>query len=274
MPKKKLTKPKQEKTKKPYSKPRVTTLQGEDVSHWITDLKLRERGYEKLLSDPPEIVRRRLALLEKRTKEYLGRNVRIFVKFVTQQELDIIAKLMAAGIPTEVPFDFKLVTANGRERGPMAFLDAGITLKKHIDDIVDRSGNKSWMFREEVMAEVLISLSDIIGKMHAQGVEHGHATLSNALIHNGKICVTDFSMAEQKHVNWNSAESIYNSFLRDYATIIFRPRRNFYLSESLFNLIISHYPTSKEIKREVLSKIMHANSNYRYYGIHPYRGPC
>ena len=107
--------PQKLKQKKPYVAPKCVELKGEDVSIWQRDQLRMAQALDRMEIDPPEMVRRIRALLEKRTKKYLGQNVTIFVKNVTQEELDIIARLRKAGILTEMPFDFKLKTPPAAE---------------------------------------------------------------------------------------------------------------------------------------------------------------
>ncbi|MDD4983384.1 MAG: lipopolysaccharide kinase InaA family protein [Candidatus ainarchaeum sp.] len=253
-------------TKKQYVAPKCIELRGKDVSIWQTKER-RDMVQWKLETDPPDIARRRLALLAKGTKKCLGqKNVTIFVKNVTQKELDIIDKLRKAGIFTEMPFDFKLKTAGGRERGPMGFLNAGESFAK----ATIRANNAK-------LRAMFMPVADIIGQMHALGVEHGHVTTSNVHIHNGRLCLVDFSIAEQHLVDWNSVGSIYNAFVRDYTTRITRSKSqyaNMTFCKEFFRRMISHYPTSEQIKSELINKLNNDLENYRSRDLLPYHGPC
>lgn len=258
--------PQKLKQKKPYVAPKCVELKGEDVSIWQRDQLRMAQALDRMEIDPPEMVRRIRALLEKRTKKYLGQNVTIFVKNVTQEELDIIARLRKAGILTEMPFDFKLKTANDRERGPMGFLNAG---KSFAEAVITEKNNTK-------LKAMFMSVADIIGKMHALGIEHGHVTTGNVHLHKGRLCLTDFSMAEQKVVDWNSMQSIYNAFVRDYATRILRSKggANMAFCKEFFRRIISYYPAPETVKQKLIKKLNRNLLNYGRYGINSYHGPC
>jgi hypothetical protein len=164
-----------------------------------------------------------------------------------------------------MPFDFKLKTSKGRERGPMGFLNAGPTFSDFV------SGKTA-----EEQRTLFMPVAHIIGRMHALGVEHGHVTMNNVHMYGSKLCLTDFSMAEQKRVDWNSTNSIYYAFIRDYSTRILRIGSvlDIQFCKEFFRRIVSNYPTSKKIKQELIELLDSDLRAHECTSFLPYSGPC
>jgi serine/threonine protein kinase len=184
-----------------------------------------------------------------------------------KKQVEIIKKLNTVGIPTEQAFSNKAIKYIDRfdeQKYKMAYEGKGRSLDKEII-----TGKLS----EKEIKNAIYQIADIIGKMHATGITHGHPHLGNFTVvrKNGKIIIhiIDFKNArghitknnwQRKYLKWE--QNPYEYFKREISWI----NDISYLSGPIFSLlknnrndlfrfyrrIILHYPCSKEEKIKFL----------------------
>ncbi|MFA4855855.1 MAG: hypothetical protein WC634_04710 [archaeon] len=108
-------------------------------------------------------------------------------------------------------------------------------------------------------ATMLSGIAELMGKIHSAGIEHSHPHRGNIVVdRRGRIGIIDLIEAETKQVEWESAQSIFLSFKRDY-NVLWRAFRIYFSApeeaRAFFSRIISRYPASKELRRQVIEAV-------------------
>ncbi len=193
-------------------------------------------------------------------RAYAGEKV-FYVRNVTQTELNLVRTLNENGVRVETPFAYELVTACGRELAPMAYFDNGTKLTYALLE----SAKQGAYQKMEIM---IMHVSEMIGKMHCFGIEHGHPTFNNIVWDEDvKITLIDFSIAEKADIDWTSATSIFNGFIRDYSSIMRRARNkglNIKFWRRFFENMVGQYPTSMKVKEEV-NRLLKKEMRYHWH---------
>lgn len=235
-----------------YKRPTIETLSGSIVSHWAlcTEADRLKRIISEEAKNPEkaEIARK---IKEKKTRVFEHGQTRIFVRNVSQEELDAIKRANAVGVKTEIPFSFELLNLNKNILAPMAFFDLGIDISRYFKELSNFERQK-----------LLRNIARAIGKMHCTSVEHGNITLKNIFLdEKGGIVFGDFSLARIKDVDFSSAESIFSCFMRDYWSIIMRSKIRVYSQDfwdSIFVTLTTDYPIELKTREELNKKIKDA----------------
>lgn len=197
-----------------------------------------QRGEEE--ADTYKITSRKIARIGQ-SKIGLGQQPYYVRAYKSEKVHEIMSELHNAGLNVEEPGSAsrKTVTVSGHIGKPLLAAFRGLSEKRK--------------------NRLMLDAFELLGKIHAQNVKHGHPHVENIVVSKGKVGFIDFRMAEKVKVNWNSAQDIDRKFWRDYAFIAgkftFAQKINTRLLEAGFARLVAQYPCSAEVKTSVLAVI-------------------
>lgn len=177
-----------------------------------------------------------------RTQHRIASNSKFFYREVSPERLKelkgIIRQLEAKGILCEIIVS---VSKKGNRR---------IVKVKNIGKSI---------LQVKITKNLLEKVAELIGKMHAAGIEHLHPHQGNIVVsRKGRLGLIDLSLASKRKVDWKSSQSIYLAFKEDYSTLnraFGAFLRSSQETKNFFEKIVSKYPASKKVKAAVFDSI-------------------
>ncbi len=179
-------------------------------------------------------------------------------KNVDSIQLSFIKELLEHGLNVERPlFD----TSVGKNNA-MPFENLGQDLQKtrrQIQNLETKEPGKSNARKRRIKAIIRRQLPLLVGRMHAQAIKHNHLNERNFTIKKGKLGLIDFSESFRMHVDWNSADRIYQNFRLEYFRLLHGPLLEFEFdlaeTKEIFVDMIKEYPTTDSIRAQILQNM-------------------
>jgi|GEM_PF-2434975 hypothetical protein len=248
-----------------YEKPCVKRPYAELVSRWLKPEKRFWIDEVMEESDDPELIAIAKKLLAKKTTRVDSGKTIVYVRWVSQEELDIIKFVSENGVRTEIPFTFKLVTLGKSDciLAPMGFLNAGETLAMRFKKIREELAPEE---ARENMREIFASSAEMIGRIESMRIYHRHPHFENIYWDAGHLRMGDFSLVRRIDVDFRSADEIIDRFTEwDYYHMMRNARKildDLELWHDFFGRLIRQYPISGRILEELDHKMKKQLNEY------------
>jgi tRNA A-37 threonylcarbamoyl transferase component Bud32 len=170
-----------------------------------------------------------------------------------EEPREIMEELRAAGLRVEDP-------GRASRKNVTVSPEIGDSLYHHLLSNNPKSTEK-----------LLSQAFELIGKVHARGIMHGHPHMNNFFVKDGKVWLADFKLAERVSPDWNSAEDILHTFRKGHGRLgsVLRGASNLLeasplskspnsakLRRTCLEIMVSQYPCSEEVRQEVIERLL------------------